>query len=302
MRPLVSNSTTLHRKKSKHFTKAIKRAIILVSFGVNKTTLTPLSDLFALNDSFAFICLIPERLLCCSILTHSIRLFFKAKCCGFLSGSVDAGFQQSWNPLHKLKSLLFCIVRIMLACWNNNNLSAVGIGWPWGAGGIPDMPRDSLGITERCVCKSTGGRHCSCCEHFLNSLHKPLRDYGPVVLNWKAVWVSSADPFPKSSTPFMPQGGAWVFGQTNFHCRSYLRASVTSDPALDQGAELVKDYKNMKLTNFHPFSNPSWLTMGDHRLSARKEVVARVWGRTEESFHTSLIILLNHILSLSISK
>lgn len=181
MRPLVSNSTTLHRKKSKHFTKAIKRAIILVSFGVNKTTLTPLSDLFALNDSFAFICLIPERLLCCSILTHSIRLFFKAKCCGFLSGSMDAGFQQSWNPLHKLKSLLFCIVRIMLACWNNN-LSAVGIGWPWGAGGIPDMPRGSLGIAERCVCKSSGGCHCSCCEHFLNSLHKPLRDYGPVVL------------------------------------------------------------------------------------------------------------------------
>lgn len=42
--------------------------------------------------------------------------------------------------------------------------------------------------------------------------------------------------------------------------------------------------------------------MGDHQLSGRKEVVARGWGKTEESFHTSLIILLNHTLSLSISK
>lgn len=79
----MSNSRTLQRKKPKHFSKAIKGAILLGSFGVNKTTLSPLSDLFALNDSFAFICLIPERLLCRSILTHSIRLFFKAKCCSF---------------------------------------------------------------------------------------------------------------------------------------------------------------------------------------------------------------------------
>lgn len=68
------------------------------------------------------------------------------------------------------------------------------------------MPRGLLGITERCVCKSTGGCHCSRCEHFLNSFHKPLQDYGPIVLNWKAVRVSSADPSPKSHVPFVVQG------------------------------------------------------------------------------------------------
>lgn len=69
------------------------------------------------------------------------------------------------------------------------------------------MPRGPLGITVRSVCKSTGGCCCSSCEHFLNSFHKPLQDYGPIALNWKAASGSSADPFPESLMPFVLPGG-----------------------------------------------------------------------------------------------
>lgn len=73
------------------------------------------------------------------------------------------------------------------------------------------MPRGVLGITVRCVCKSIGGCHCSHCKDFLNNFHKPLQDYGPIALSWKAMRVSSADLSPKSHMPFMPQGGTSVF-------------------------------------------------------------------------------------------
>lgn len=241
-------------KNPQHFTKAIKRAILLGSFGVNKSTLTPLSDLFALNDSFAFICLIPERLLCCSILTQSIGLFFKAKWCGFESGSVDAGLQQSWNPLHKLKELaiLYCLYH---ACLLKEHQPFSSGKWvAWGTGGIPEALCGPLGIPVRCACKSSGGCFYSRCEHFLNSFHKPLQDYSLIVLNWKAKRVCSADPPTTSRTALMLQDWMarfWLgwrplpFLPT---CSCCFSCPITS-PHLDQVAQ-PRDSKEYKVSRF----------------------------------------------------
>lgn len=165
-------------------------------------------------------------------------------------------FSRVGNPLHKLKefAVLYCLYHACLL--KQHQPFGSGKRAAQGAGGILDMLRGPLWITVRCACKSTGGCHCFRCEHFLNSFYKPLQDFGPIALNWKALSFKCRS-LPKFmcalrasrwglsfwlgwlSLPFLPMcSGCFSHPITSLH--------------LDQGAELAKDYKKYKVNRFLP--------------------------------------------------